>query len=199
MLAWVAWSCCKLLFNFFFCVCVKKMLFVLSLTEVWCFRTICTLSWNFAMHSTGFSRSIWRECKTSFSFSSNHNLSWFFQLQLDLPLCFNCDSNAYNNIACLWKKNFSFLRLGGLEVIKFMESLTTTALRKLPFGRHLSRAWPPPPAAWGTPEQGYWRLIEGSLSYFRGPTEASVDAISCHVFRTFCLSSFFWNAFPRLQ
>lgn len=32
------------------------------------------------------------------------------------------------------------------------------------------------------PEQGYRRLIEGSLNYFRGPAEASVDAVSCHVF-----------------
>lgn len=28
------------------------------------------------------------------------------------------------------------------------------------------------------PEQGYRRLIEGSLKYFRGPAEASVDAVS---------------------
>lgn len=29
------------------------------------------------------------------------------------------------------------------------------------------------------PEQGYRRLIEGALNYFRGPAEASVDAV-CH-------------------
>lgn len=28
------------------------------------------------------------------------------------------------------------------------------------------------------PEQGYRRLIEGALNYFRGPAEASVDAVS---------------------
>lgn len=28
------------------------------------------------------------------------------------------------------------------------------------------------------PEQGYRRLIDGALSYFRGPAEASVDAVS---------------------
>lgn len=27
------------------------------------------------------------------------------------------------------------------------------------------------------PEQGYRRLIESALSYFRGPAEASVDAV----------------------
>lgn len=28
------------------------------------------------------------------------------------------------------------------------------------------------------PEQGYRRLIEGALNFFRGPAEASVDAVS---------------------
>ena len=28
------------------------------------------------------------------------------------------------------------------------------------------------------PEQGYRRLIEGSISFFRGPAEATVDAVS---------------------
>ena len=28
------------------------------------------------------------------------------------------------------------------------------------------------------PEQGYRRLIDGALNYFRGPAEASVDAVS---------------------
>lgn len=27
------------------------------------------------------------------------------------------------------------------------------------------------------PEQGYRRLIEGSIGYFKGPAEASVDAV----------------------
>ncbi|KAL0425464.1 UNVERIFIED_CONTAM: Dynamin-related protein 1E [Sesamum radiatum] len=59
------------------------------------------------------------------------------------------------------------------------------ALRKLPFDRHLSLqnvrkivseadGYQPHLIA---PEQGYRRLIEGSLSYFRGPAEASVDAV----------------------
>lgn len=30
------------------------------------------------------------------------------------------------------------------------------------------------------PEQGYRRLIEGALNYFRGPAEASVDAVSTY-------------------
>lgn len=62
-------------------------------------------------------------------------------------------------------------------------------MRKLPFDRHLSLqnvkkviseadGYQPHLIA---PEQGYRRLIEGALNYFRGPSEASVDAVSCHV------------------
>lgn len=57
---------------------------------------------------------------------------------------------------------------------------------KLPFDRHLSLqnvrriiseadGYQPHLIA---PEQGYRRLIEGALNYFRGPAEASVDAVS---------------------
>jgi len=60
------------------------------------------------------------------------------------------------------------------------------ALRKLPIDKHLSLqnvkrvvseadGYQPHLIA---PEQGYRRLIEGTLSYFRGPAEASVDAVS---------------------
>lgn len=35
------------------------------------------------------------------------------------------------------------------------------------------------------PEQGYRRLIEGALNYFRGPSEATVDAV-----RSFSCSPF---------
>jgi len=62
-------------------------------------------------------------------------------------------------------------------------------LRKLPFDRHLSLqnvrkvvseadGYQPHLIA---PEQGYRRLIDGALNYFRGPAEASVDAVSNHV------------------
>ena len=61
-------------------------------------------------------------------------------------------------------------------------------MRKLPFDRHLSLqnvrrvvseadGYQPHLIA---PEQGYRRLIDGALNYFRGPAEASVDAVSCH-------------------
>uniref|UniRef100_A0A7N0TFX6 GED domain-containing protein n=1 Tax=Kalanchoe fedtschenkoi TaxID=63787 RepID=A0A7N0TFX6_KALFE len=59
------------------------------------------------------------------------------------------------------------------------------ALKKLPFDRHLSLnnvrkivseadGYQPHLIA---PEQGYRRLIDGSTSYFKGPAEASVDAV----------------------
>ena len=37
------------------------------------------------------------------------------------------------------------------------------------------------------PEQGYRRLIEGSLNYFKGPAEASVDAVrACYFVISHC-------------
>lgn len=59
------------------------------------------------------------------------------------------------------------------------------ALKKLPLDRHLSLqnvrrivaeadGYQPHLIA---PEQGYRRLIEGGLTYFRGPAEATVDAV----------------------
>jgi len=46
------------------------------------------------------------------------------------------------------------------------------------------------------PELGYRRLIEGALSYFRGPAEASVDAVripGC------TLSSFLIKAYTEVK
>jgi len=58
-------------------------------------------------------------------------------------------------------------------------------MKKLPLDRHLSTSnvrkvvseadgYQPHLIA---PEQGYRRLIDGSLGYFKGPAEASVDAV----------------------
>jgi len=38
------------------------------------------------------------------------------------------------------------------------------------------------------PEQGYRRLIDSALNYFRGPAEASVDAVSS---LNFCIYLYF--------
>ena len=77
-------------------------------------------------------------------------------------------------------------RAGGDKIYNVFDNQLPAALRKLPFDRHLSLqnvrkvvseadGYQPHLIA---PEQGYRRLIEGALSYFRGPAEASVDAVS---------------------
>ncbi|WVZ17358.1 hypothetical protein V8G54_010340 [Vigna mungo] len=76
------------------------------------------------------------------------------------------------------------VRSGGDKIYNVFDNQFPAALRKLPFDRHLSLqnvrkvvseadGYQPHLIA---PEQGYRRLIEGALSYFRGPAEASVDA-----------------------
>ena len=77
-------------------------------------------------------------------------------------------------------------RPGGDRIYNVFDNQLPAALRKLPFDRHLSLqnvkkvvqeadGYQPHLIA---PEQGYRRLIEGALSYFRGPADASVDAVS---------------------
>lgn len=67
-------------------------------------------------------------------------------------------------------------------------------MKKLPFDRHLSLknvqrvvteadGYQPHLIA---PEQGYRRLIEGCLGYFKGPADASVDAVI--LLTLFCLN-----------
>lgn len=80
----------------------------------------------------------------------------------------------------------SFLRRpGGARIYGVFDNQLPAALRKLPFDRHLSLqnvrkvvseadGYQPHLIA---PEQGYRRLIDGTLNYFRGPAEASVDAV----------------------
>jgi hypothetical protein len=76
-------------------------------------------------------------------------------------------------------------RPGGDRIYGVFDNQLPSALRKLPFDRHLSvqnvkrvvsqaDGYQPHLVA---PEQGYRRLIESSLNYFRGPAEASVDAV----------------------
>ncbi len=84
----------------------------------------------------------------------------------------------------------NFRRPGGDRIYGVFDNQLPAALRKLPFDRHLSMqnvrkvvseadGYQPHLIA---PEQGYRRLIEGSLNYFRGPAEASVDAVSYQIF-----------------
>ncbi|KAJ6344542.1 hypothetical protein OIU76_006128 [Salix suchowensis] len=77
------------------------------------------------------------------------------------------------------------LRPGGDRIYGVFDNQLPAALRKLPFDRHLSLqnvkrvvseadGYQPHLIA---PEQGYRRLIESALNYFRGPAEASADAV----------------------
>lgn len=77
-------------------------------------------------------------------------------------------------------------RPGGDRIYGVFDYQLPAALRKLPFDRHLSLqnvrkvvseadGYQPHLIA---PEQGYRRLIDGGLNYFRGPAEASVDEVS---------------------
>ncbi|XP_043690229.1 phragmoplastin DRP1E-like isoform X1 [Telopea speciosissima] len=99
------------------------------------------------------------------------------QLYAILGLC-----RAFDRI---FKEHLDGGRPGGDRVYGVFDNQLPAALKKLPFDRYLSLhnvkkvvseadGYQPHLIA---PEQGYRRLIEGSLQYFRGPAEASVDAV----------------------
>ncbi|KAG6512134.1 hypothetical protein ZIOFF_030229 [Zingiber officinale] len=99
------------------------------------------------------------------------------QLYTILELC-----RAFDKI---FKEHLDGGRPGGDRIYGVFDHQLPVALRKLPFDRHLSLqnvkkvvseadGYQPHLIA---PEQGYRRLIESSLNYFRGPAEASVDAV----------------------
>ncbi|KAD5802630.1 hypothetical protein R6Q59_023887 [Mikania micrantha] len=85
----------------------------------------------------------------------------------------------------IFKEHLDGGRPGGDRIYGVFDNQLPAALRKLPFDRHLSLpnvrkivsesdGYQPHLIA---PEQGYRRLIDGALNYFRGPAEASVDAV----------------------
>lgn len=93
-------------------------------------------------------------------------------------------------------------RPGGDRIYEIFDYQLPSALKKLPLDRHLSLqnvkkvvceadGYQPHLIA---PEQGYRRLIEGALNFFRGPAEASVDAVSVffsiELIVTGCISNF---------
>ncbi|PKI46917.1 hypothetical protein CRG98_032728 [Punica granatum] len=99
------------------------------------------------------------------------------QLYTILELC-----RAFDRI---FKEHLDGGRPGGARIYGVFDNQLPAALRKLPFDRHLSLqnvrkvvseadGYQPHLIA---PEQGYRRLIDSSLNYFRGPAEASVDAV----------------------
>ncbi|XP_040989537.1 dynamin-related protein 1E-like [Juglans microcarpa x Juglans regia] len=85
----------------------------------------------------------------------------------------------------IFKEHLDGGRPGGDRIYGVFEHQLPAALRKLPFDHHLSLknirkmvseadGYQPHLIA---PEQAYRRLIESALNYFRGPAEASVDAV----------------------
>ncbi|KAJ6320734.1 hypothetical protein OIU78_016013 [Salix suchowensis] len=85
----------------------------------------------------------------------------------------------------VFKEHLDGGRPGGDRIYGVFDNQLPAALRKLPFDRHLSLqnvkrvvseadGYQPHLIA---PEQGYRRLIESALNYFRGPAEASADAV----------------------
>ncbi|KAJ4728768.1 putative Dynamin [Melia azedarach] len=99
------------------------------------------------------------------------------QLYTILELC-----RAFDRI---FKEHLDGGRPGGDRIYGVFDNQLPAALRKLPFDRHLSPqnvrkvvseadGYQPHLIA---PEQGYRRLIDSALNYFRGPAEASVDAV----------------------
>ncbi|KAG0556376.1 hypothetical protein M758_11G047200 [Ceratodon purpureus] len=99
------------------------------------------------------------------------------QLYTILELC-----RAFDRI---FKEHLDGSRPGGEKVYAVFDHQLPAALKKLPFDKHLSGqnvrrivseadGYQPHLIA---PEQGYRRLIESSLHYFRGPAEAVVDAV----------------------
>ncbi|KAK4801961.1 hypothetical protein SAY86_000164 [Trapa natans] len=99
------------------------------------------------------------------------------QLYTILELC-----RAFDRI---FKEHLDGGRPGGARIYGVFDNQLPAALAKLPFDLHLSfqnvrkvvseaDGYQPHLVA---PEQGYRRLIDSSLNYFRGPAEASVDAV----------------------
>ncbi|KAK7308658.1 hypothetical protein VNO77_42278 [Canavalia gladiata] len=85
----------------------------------------------------------------------------------------------------VFKEHLDGGRPGGDRIYGVFDHQLPAALKKLPFDRHLSSknverivteadGYQPHLIA---PEQGYRRLIEGSIGHFKGPAEASVDAV----------------------
>ncbi|KAG7952444.1 hypothetical protein I3843_12G059100 [Carya illinoinensis] len=85
----------------------------------------------------------------------------------------------------IFKEHLDGGRSGGDRIYGVFEHQLPAALQKLPFDHHLSLknvrkmvseadGYQPHLIA---PEQAYRRLIESALNYFRGPAEASVDAV----------------------
>ncbi|KAL6970010.1 Phragmoplastin drp1c [Sarracenia purpurea var. burkii] len=99
------------------------------------------------------------------------------QLYTILEMC-----RAFDRV---FKEHLDGGRPGGDRIYGVFDNQLPAAFKRLPLDRHLSLnnvrkviseadGYQPHLIA---PEQGYRRLIDGSLGYFKGPAEASVDAV----------------------
>ncbi|KAE9607400.1 putative dynamin central domain, GTPase effector domain, Dynamin superfamily [Lupinus albus] len=99
------------------------------------------------------------------------------QLYTILGLC--------RNFERVFKEHLDGGRPGGDQIYMVFDHQLPAAFRKLPMDRHLSLqnvrkvisesdGYQPHLIA---PEQGYRRLVESSLNYFKGPAQASVEAV----------------------
>jgi Dynamin central region len=106
----------------------------------------------------------------------------------------NLGGSLFSHCKYVWGNYYDFdaifdffsRRPGGDKIYGVFDNQLPAALKKLPFDRHLSLnnvkrviseadGYQPHLIA---PEQGYRRLIDSSLHYFKGPADASVDAVS---------------------
>ncbi|CAF1872832.1 hypothetical protein HID58_063518 [Brassica napus] len=111
--------------------------------------------------------------------------------QLGRPIAIDAGAKLYNILGMcrafekIFKEHLDGGRPGGARIYGIFDYQLPGAIRKLPFDRHLSLesvkrivsqsdGYQPHLIA---PEMGYRRLIEGSLHLFRGPAEASVNAV----------------------
>ncbi|XVF06207.1 hypothetical protein REPUB_Repub06bG0027600 [Reevesia pubescens] len=117
---------------------------------------------------------------------------------LGRPIALDAGAQLYTilELCCAFEQIFNEHLDGGRprddRIYGVFHNQLPAALRKLPFDRHLSLqnvkrivseadGYQPHLIA---PEQGYCRLIEGALNYFRGPAKASVDAGYADAFYT---------------
>ncbi|CAA7403799.1 unnamed protein product [Spirodela intermedia] len=111
--------------------------------------------------------------------------------QLGRPIALDAGAQLYSILELcrafdrIFKEHLDGGRPGGDRIYGVFDNQLPVALKKLPFDRHLAPqnvkkvvseadGYQPHLIA---PEQGYRRLIDGALNYFKGPAEASVDAV----------------------
>eukprot|EP00257_Ricinus_communis_P021189 XP_015580615.1 dynamin-related protein 1C isoform X1 [Ricinus communis] len=120
-------------------------------------------------------------CIRPFFLSSSFGLFYLLCSEHDLMI-----KKVYNSllVSCCFPV-LHLRRPGGDRIYGVFNHQLPSALRKLPFDRHLSPqnirkvvseadGYQPHLIA---PEQGYRRLIDGAISYFKAPAENSVDAV----------------------